>query len=293
MAAFSIARRRRRAPAARVCCGPAPTRRIVPTTSRTRRRPSPRSRIARSGPLAAIVCCLAACSTAPAVSARLGYASVAIGGKLALADGAAVANEQDIETAFGLGSERGSGYVQVAADFGVPELAASGFWLHDRGAGVLTESFGGLAAGTTVTSDLDLGIAKLTGAFGIPIGPVTIAPGALLDVIAIDFRASATPSDREEVDEIVAVPMPFVRVHVPWGRWQASADLAWIDAALLGADGRFADLEGTIAYEVAPRIDLFGGYRFVSADAAGSSSTDAVGIDLDLRGWIAGLGIRF
>ncbi len=218
---------------------------------------------------------------------------IVVDGRLALADGGGTSSEQDVATAFGLGSERDSPVVRVAADLGTAELAASGFWLHEQGSGVLSQPFGGLAAGTAVDTDLDLGVAKLTAAFAIELGGATIAPGLLVDVFAIDFRASESPGNREEVDEIVAVPLPYVRAAVPFGRWRADAELAWLDARVFGADGEFADVEAKVAWRVAERVELIAGHRFLMADAEGGSETDAVGIDLTLRGWFVGGGIRF
>jgi hypothetical protein len=255
--------------------------------------PLSRHRRARSSFALFVAAATAACAgQPPRWSADVGYTRLALRGRLSLDEGGG-GGAQDIGSAFGLGSERGSPLVRVAADLGVPELAVSGFWIHEEGNGVLEQPFGGLAAGTPVTSDLDLGVAKLTGAFAFAAGPLTIAPGVLFDVFAIDFRASSSPSDREEVDEIVGVPMPYVRVHAPLGPFVANAELAWIDADLIGVDSRFADLEASLALRASSRIDVLAGYRLLDADGEGSSSTDAVGIDLTLQGWFVGATVRF
>lgn len=242
----------------------------------------------------AALAAFAACAPV-AVHAEAGYARLQVGGSLSLGDAGGGSSTQDIGTAFGLGSERDSPYLRVVADFGTPELQASGFWLHESGTGVLSDAFGGLPAGTPVASDLELGNAKLAAVLAAPWGPVTFAPGVLFDVFAIDFRASSSPGDREEVDDVVAVPMPFLRVEAPLlAGLQGTVEVGHIDLPeFTGADGRFTDLEARLAWQAGSRVHFLAGYRFLAADAAGESGTDPVAIDLTVRGWFVGGGLRF
>ena len=237
---------------------------------------------------------LAACAPV-AITTQAGYARLSLSGDLALdPDGSGTRVAQDVGSAFGLGSERDCPYARVAVDCGVPEFSASGFWLRESGRGVLSEAFGGLPAGTNVTTDLELGNVKLVAAFGTQLGPVHVAPGLLCDVFLIDFRASSAPGSYEAVDDIVAVPMPCVRVGGSLFGLQADAEIGFLDLlGLRGVDGRFADLEATLTYETPSGLQLLAGYRLVSADAEDENATDAVGTDLRVSGWFVGGGIRF
>ena len=232
---------------------------------------------------------LGACAARPpAVTAAIGYTRLAVRGELAL-DGDA----QDVGGAFGLGAQRSSPYVRADVDCGVPRFAVSGFWIHEQGDGVLAAPFGGLPAGTAVATDLDLGNAKLAAVLATQLGPVTVAPGVAVDVFAIDFRASSSPGNREEVDEVVAVPLPMLRLEAEAGPLALRAELAWLDAHALGVDARFADAEAALAWRLGRSGGLLAGYRLLIADAEGDSATDAIGIDLAVRGWFVGGAVSF
>jgi hypothetical protein len=230
------------------------------------------------------------------VSAQLGYMSADVAGDLSLAEGSNSAEpRQDIGSAFGLGSNQPSVFGRVDVDMGVPEFTASLFWLRDSGSGALDESFGGLPAGTQVSSDLDLGCAKLVAAAGFELGPVHVAPGMLFDVFSIDFRATASQfGGREEVDEVVMVPMPFLRAESTFAGVRVAGEVAWLDTAgLTDVEGRFFDVEATIEWPMWSRFSLVTGYRTIRADVDADSDADNIGIDLQVRGWFVGGGLRF
>ncbi len=265
---------------------------------RLRRRVSPPSTRAPSDRfrplLASAVACLAPACVSPEVSAQLGYTSMAVSGDLALREGGSNTGPQDIGDTFGLGSSQASAFGRVDVDLGVPEFAASLFWLRESGSGVLADDFGALPAGTAVSSDLDLGVAKLVAAAGFDLGPVTIAPGALFDVFSIDFRATATAfGGREEIDEIVMVPMPFVRGEWTIGTVRLAGEFAWLDTTGLTATaGRFFDVEALVEWQAWKDVSVVAGYRAIDADAEGDSAGD-IHIDLQVRGWFVGGGLRF
>ena len=92
-------------------------------------------------------------------SAQVGYASMNVGGDLALESGGAAAIDQGIDSAFGLGDSQGSPYYRAQVDLGGPVLTGSMFWLREDGEGQLQDAFGSLSSGTAVESRLDLGVA--------------------------------------------------------------------------------------------------------------------------------------
>lgn len=236
-----------------------------------------------------------ACTT-PVVTAQLGFARTEIGGDLALATAGAGTTVQDVRSAFGLGDAHGSPFGRVVADFGAPVLSVSGFWLHEAGAGVLGESFGGLPAATTVTTDFDLGVFKFAAVYELPLGPITLAPGVAFDVFALDFRVAESPGNREEVDEILGLPLPFVRATAPLPccGLLAVAEIGWVDLDVLGlGDDRFVDLEASLEHEFGHGAHLFGGYRWLAVDAEGDAAPDTVLLDLAVHGWFVGVGITF
>jgi hypothetical protein len=243
----------------------------------------------RASALLAVLALAGACAPV-AATAQVGYARLRLGGEITLGAGDA---PQDVGSAFGLGSEDESAYVRVLATCGVPEFGITAFQMSEEGTGVLDGSFGGLPAGTTVDTRLRLGVAKLTAAAALHVGPVTVSPGALFDVVAIDFRAS-NGGNREEVNDVVVVPMPFVRAVMPFGAFVATAEVGWIDPpSFIDINGRFADVEALLEWRAHSSLGVVAGYRFVSADATGVSGTGDVDLDLQVSGWFVGGSVRF
>jgi hypothetical protein len=283
-AAFSIAQRQadRRLASATYAAPPAtPDHDVTPVSRRS-----------LSSVLTLLAAFVPGACTPVAVTAEVAYARLRVDGDLAIDSGSAAA--QDIEAAFGLGSERDAPYARVTADFGGPELRASGFLLREGGAGVLSSAFGGLPAGTAVTAALELGNAKLVADWPLALGAVTVAPGVAFDVFAIDFRATSSPGNYEEVDDVVGVPLPFVRAAAALGDARVGVEVGWLDASdLTGTAARFADLEASAGWQLSPRWSLAAGYRWLSADAEGETATDTVAIDLRVHGWFVGGGIVF
>lgn len=282
IAVFSIAQPPRAAVAAPVCW------------SRPRRARRTRAhRMNRHSLLPWLSCFATACSTV-AVTGDVGYARLALAGDLSLASGNGAATEQDVDDAFGLGAVRDVPYLRVGGAVGPVAFDATGFWLRESGTGVLSETFGGIPAGTSVTSDLELGVARLSAVWGFELGPVRVAPGLAFDVFAIDFTASSSPGNREEVDDVVAVPLPCVRTTVAWRDWTAGLDVGWFDPPhWSGVDGRFFDLEATARWHGGSRWHVAAGYRWLGADAEGDAGADTFGLDLSITGWFVGVGLRF
>ncbi|HEX5050886.1 MAG TPA: hypothetical protein VFZ65_03860 [Planctomycetota bacterium] len=238
---------------------------------------------------------LAACAPV-GVTAQAGYAQVALRGDIALTDDmGSGGTRQDFDSAFGLGDERGSPFVRAQVDFGVPVLTASGFWLRESGSGVLDETFGGLPAATPVDSDLELTVGKFSCTADIDLGPVTVSPGLAVDVFDLYFRVREQAlGNSEEIDDILALPMLFVRVEGRFGGLRLGADCGYLEIPDLDRNnGRFFDLEALAEWTVLSEASVFCGYRFIDLDAKGDTDTQSFAVDLQIRGWFVGGGLRF
>jgi hypothetical protein len=239
----------------------------------------------------------AACSTVGA-TVQAGFTQVAVDGDLALttANGGATSTaEQDIGSAFGLGDERGSPWLRAQADLGTPVVTASVFWLRESGTGVLDSDFGGLSAGTQVASDLELACAQASCTFDFGLGPVKVSPGLAVDVFDLDFRVRETLLGNSEViDEILAVPLLFVRAEASLGPVAAIGEAGYLELPDIdGTEGRFFDAEAMLAWSVLPLVHVFAGYRFIELHANGDTDSDSFATDLEIRGWFVGGGLRF
>ena len=185
---------------------------------------------------------------------------------------------------------------QVMRDLlGAPVLTASVFWLRQAGSGRLDDTFGGLAQGDQVETSLDLSVGKIDAVYDLELGPLKVSPGVAVDVFAIDFVArDANLGGSEQIDDVVFVPMPFVRVEGGLGPVTAVGELGFLEVEGLGdSGGRFLDASAMFEYRLAAGLHLFGGYRFLDLDGTGSTGTEGYTLDLQLRGWTFGGGLRF
>jgi len=232
------------------------------------------------------------------MTVQAGYTQMEVGGDIALANGTGGtgnAPQQDVGTAFGLGDQRGSPYLRAQADLGTLVLTASAFHFRESGEGQLDASFGGLPAATPVATDLELGCAKLSATFDIDLGPVKVSPGLAMDVFLLDFRAQELAlGNAEVIDEILGVPLLFVRAEAGIGVVDLVAELGYLQTPRIdGSKVRVLDAELMAECTVLPTLHLFGGYRFIDIDATGDTGTESYGIDLQVRGFMIGGGLRF
>jgi len=243
------------------------------------------------------VMALASCSPI-GWTVQAGYTQLEVGGDIALASGTGGtggAPEQDVGTAFGLGDPRGSPYLRAQADLGAVVLTASGFEFRESGDGRLDSTFGGLPASTPVHTDLQLGCAKLSATYDFDLGLVKISPGLAIDVFDLDFRAEEQSlGNAEEIDEIVGVPMLLVRAEAGIGVVDVVAEIGYLETPRIDRNkGRFLDAELMVEGSVLPLLHVFAGYRYIAIDATGDTGTDSFGIDLQVRGFVVGGGLRF
>lgn len=249
----------------------------------------------RRAALAATVFPLLAASACSSWSgtAEVGYARLAVRGDLALSDTGST-SEQSVRSAFGLGDDRGAPYARGQLDVGALVVSGSVMSLHENGEGVLQSGFGGLVAGTPVASDLDVAVGKLAAAFDLRLGPVRVQPGLAMDVFDLDFTVRETVlGNREEIDELLGVPLLFVRGEVAAGDLLATAELGYLDVASAGDGGRFLDAEARLQWTPVGPLSFAIGYRHLGIDANGDTDAGQVGVDLVLSGWFVGGGLRF
>ncbi|MEO6597687.1 MAG: hypothetical protein ABIP94_23325 [Planctomycetota bacterium] len=252
-----------------------------------------------SGEALLLVPLLAACAPI-GVTAYAGYTQMALRGDIALTTGSgttgngAAAPRQDFDSGFGLGDERGSPYLRAQVDFGVPVLTASGFWLRETGAGVLDDAFGGLAGATPVLSDLDLTLGKISCSFDIELGALKVSPGLAVDLFDLRFRVRDLSGNSEEIDELLALPMLFVRTEGSFGGLGLIGEAGYLEIPnVSGNKARFFDLEAMVDWPILPLGSVFGGYRFIDLGANGDTNADSFEVDLQVRGWFIGGGLRF
>lgn len=239
---------------------------------------------------------LAACQSVD-VQVDAGYTQVAVSGDIALAEGTQGtdgAPKQDVDSAFGLGDEQGSPYLRASCRTAGFSFAASGFMFEESGRGVLEANFGGLPAATPVTSDLEFACVKVSGTYDFDLGFMTLAPGLAMDVVDLEFRVQELAlGNGEEIDEVVGVPMVFLRASGDLGVASLMGEIGYMEAEIDSSGGSYLDAEVTLRVSPMRSVHFFGGYRFIDFDAEGDTGTDSFSVDLQVQGWVLGGGISF
>ncbi len=223
---------------------------------------------------------------------------MSVSGDIALTSGTGgvtAAASQDIESAFGLGDPQGSVYVRGQADFGVPVVTLSGFQFDEKGEGMLESTFGGLSASTPVNTELEFANVKISCSFDIDLGPIKLSPGILVDVFDLHFKATETTlGNSEEIDELVPVPMLFLRGQADLPVGSLIVEVGYLDTPEKdNSKGRFFDLEAMVECNLSPMIEVFAGYRRIDIGARGETDVDSFDVDLTIDGWMIGGGVRF
>ncbi|MBX3462763.1 MAG: hypothetical protein KF830_06305 [Planctomycetes bacterium] len=229
------------------------------------------------------------------VSAQAAYAQLSVDGNFGYQNGTGtVAVEQSVESALGLGDDRGSPYGRIVVDTGVPVFSVSGFLFDETGDGLLTADFGDLTAGTAVRSDLELWNAKAALAFQIELGPVSVAPGLAANYVDLDLTVQDVfGAVRERVQLSGPLPMLFLRAQVELGMFAAIVEGAYSDLDLDDVDAKLLDLEALVEARLGSTLTLMAGYRYFDLQADGEVDGDALAADFTVRGFFLGGGVRF
>jgi opacity protein-like surface antigen len=224
-----------------------------------------------------------------------GAAQLGLSGTMGLDDsgGGGGFNQIDVDD-LGLGGEEISPYGRAEIDLGLIHLTGSGFIFETSGSGTLSQDFGDIPVTTDVNSSLEMLNAKGAISFDIiDLGPLRISPGVAVDYLQIDMNVTSTsgPPASEQLDIDAPVPMLFVQGEVDLGLLNATVDVGWISLDLDDISGTWWDIEGLASFNLFPALELFAGYRYISADVDGTADGQLFDTDLEIQGFTAGLGI--
>jgi hypothetical protein len=231
-------------------------------------------------------------------SGEVGFTQMSVGGDIALASGTGgvpPGSNQDIGSAFGLGDPQGSPYLRGHVAFDSLVFTGSAFWFDEHGQGTLDATFGGLAEATPVSTVLEFANCKLSGAYAFDLGPVVLSPGLALDLFDFHFKATETTfGNSEEIDEIMPVPMLFLRAAGEVGIVEGSVEVGYLQIPEIDhSEVLLLDLEALLQVHVTPSFLLFAGYRAIEIDGKGETDTSSYEVDLSVSGWSIGGGVRF
>ncbi|MDO8348958.1 MAG: hypothetical protein Q7T30_01890 [Planctomycetota bacterium] len=210
------------------------------------------------------------------------------GGSLVLAD-----EMNDLDDQLGLGDTEASPYVRLQWEHELHRVRAHGFGIDADGEGILAGDYGGIPAGSAVTTSMQLLAASAAYSYEVWGNEhFRLALGGELGVYSLDI-AARSGSGREQVETDLVIPMPFAEVEVFFGPVTLGANLGAMAADLRDADGRYVDAEAFGRFQVTNEIDLIAGYRYLMMDAVGTATSRDFDADIDVRGFFFGGGIRF
>ena len=85
--------------------------------------------------------------------------------------------------------------------------------------------------------------------------------------------------------------MLFVQGEIDMGILDATVDVGWISIDLDEIGGTWWDVEGLATFNLFPALEIFAGYRYISADVDGTADGQLFDTDLEIQGFTAGMGI--
>jgi hypothetical protein len=180
---------------------------------------------------------------------------------------------QDIDSAFGVGNTEVAPFGSVSVDVGVPVLTISSFRFATSGEGELQEGFG-----------------------GIPVGPVSIAPGFGVDYLDMKLRLvnQLNPTEVQTADLSAPIPFGVVRTeYVHKQRLRLMAELGYMSADVGDYEARLVEFEAMASYQLSARWHLFLGYRYTVLDAKAKLDEDYIDAKFAIQGPMIGGGLRF
>lgn len=158
-------------------------------------------------------------------------------------------------------------------------------------------SFNGFVFSGTTTTQVDLDIYNAEFAYdAIEAGPLTVTFGfgvrvfdfsATLTGIATDPNTGQSQTQTESVEAIV--PLPFPGIGVRWDLTKRFYLRGALRGIYAGDYGNYFDAVGEVGFDITRNVGLYGGYRWMHAEADVSD----VRFNVDLDGPYVGVEVRF
>ncbi len=211
------------------------------------------------------------------------------GGSLVLHD-----EMNDLDTNLGLGDKEVSPYVRLQWDHERHRVRIHGFGFESSGSGVLAGDFGGIAAGSAVSTSMTFFNTSTGYSYALLEDQnfrLGLGGQLAFNVLNVAARSGA---GREEVETDVLVPEPFIDGEIYLGeRVTIGANAGLMAVGLRDGDGRYWDVDAWGRVRLSDEIELVAGYRYLLMDVHGTASSRDYDADIEVQGWWIGGGIRF
>jgi len=210
------------------------------------------------------------------------------GGSLALGE-----NQNDVDSETGLGDTEVAPYIRLQSDKERHRVRLHGFGFDASGNGTLVGDYGGIPAGSQVTTSTEMFAIAANYGYELLRGDrYRLAVGGQAGYYKLDVAARSTIG-REAVSTDVLVPMPFLELELLLGPLTIGANAAIMGADLGDASGRYWDMEGNVRWQATKEFDLMAGYRYILIDAYGTATSRDFDADVDVQGVFITAGIKF
>ncbi len=177
------------------------------------------------------------------------------------------------------------------------ELEASYFATEQEGTGILTADFGNITVGSAVSSTMDLAAGRLALTWDLfDLGFLEVSPGLAVEYLDIELVVEEPVFDlSEEISVEQPVPMLALGLEgrLPKIPLRLTADFAGIVAGFEDLDGLVLDSEIRLEYELWSWCAVFAGYRRLIIELEGRADGQEFDGDIDIDGFMLGLGLRF
>lgn len=246
----------------------------------------------------AVLCLLplfAGCTTYD-LRAYAGYQNTKLTGEIGLAPTGNTLPPQKIDLEQDLGIQDESDSIYLRGELALLSFRGtlSAFTYEESGNGTLSAQFGDLTVNTPVASDIEIGSLKGALTYDLNFGPVRLSPGVAVNYL--DFESTVTALNVvafETLDLDAPVPLLYAQGEVEFFGLSGQLDIGWIDANIEDVDGMVWDIEAMLRYEMFSKVELFAGYRFISAEVSGDADGQNFDGEFEFSGWFVGGGIRF
>jgi hypothetical protein len=199
----------------------------------------------------------------------------------------------DIDDVFGLGEAEGSPYVRLEWEHALHRVRAHGFGIETEGSGTLINDYGGLVAGSNVTTKMRFFTTSASYAFEVWGNEnFRLGLGGQLAYYSLDMSARSAIGFESLVTDVL-VPMPFVEFETYFSDFTLGVNGGVMVANLGDGEVTCADLEAYTRYQLTNEIDLLAGYRYMMIDGEGVAEDRDFQADMAVQGWFVGGGLRF
>jgi hypothetical protein len=208
-------------------------------------------------------------------------------------------DEVDLATDLNLDSADGAPWLHGEFDSGRFALSGFCFRTETSGSGTVSADFGGITAGSAVTSDLDLTLAQGRALFDvIDFEGLELGAGLALQWIDVALDVDEQTFGLSESVE-VRQPVPLLAARagcdlepslgVPL---QFEVAAAWIRARVGDLGGGVLDAEAMLHVRHG-MLGAFAGWRTLRVDLDGASAGQEFSVDVELAGFLFGASLRF